>query len=231
MLDQRAWDQIADVITSEDLYRADHRLIFRAVAELRRAQPAARRRHRQRAPATARSARVRGRLGLPRATRARHAERCQHPRLCTHRPRPRDAAQAHRDRRRYRGQRSFHGRAHGLRDRGSRGATRVRDRRRRYAARFGLPVAEIHSAEDDRSDRLPEPLHERYHRRVDGLRRDGQDYVGVAAGRAHHHRGPAVDGQNHARDQHRGERRARQQGAGRRSSAWRCRASSFRSAC
>jgi replicative DNA helicase len=34
MLDQRAWDQIADVLTVDDLYRADHRLIFSAVADL-----------------------------------------------------------------------------------------------------------------------------------------------------------------------------------------------------
>ena len=34
MLDQRAWDQIADIVSAEDLYRADHRLIFSAVAAL-----------------------------------------------------------------------------------------------------------------------------------------------------------------------------------------------------
>src|SRR5262245_25546624 len=34
MLDQRAWDQIADVLQAEDLYRADHRLIFAAIAQL-----------------------------------------------------------------------------------------------------------------------------------------------------------------------------------------------------
>ncbi|HZF31863.1 MAG TPA: replicative DNA helicase [Gammaproteobacteria bacterium] len=34
MLDQRAWDQIADVVGVEDLYRADHRLILSAIAEL-----------------------------------------------------------------------------------------------------------------------------------------------------------------------------------------------------
>jgi replicative DNA helicase len=34
MLDQRAWDQVADVLRVEDLYRADHRLIFSAVADL-----------------------------------------------------------------------------------------------------------------------------------------------------------------------------------------------------
>src|SRR6185295_14183521 len=34
MLDQRAWDQVADLITAADLYRADHRLIFSAVAHL-----------------------------------------------------------------------------------------------------------------------------------------------------------------------------------------------------
>jgi replicative DNA helicase len=34
MLDQRAWDQIADLVTSDDLYRADHRLIFTTIADL-----------------------------------------------------------------------------------------------------------------------------------------------------------------------------------------------------
>ncbi len=34
MLDQRAWDQVADVVSAGDLYRADHRLIFAAVAAL-----------------------------------------------------------------------------------------------------------------------------------------------------------------------------------------------------
>jgi replicative DNA helicase len=34
MLDQRAWDQIADVVSVEDFYRADHRLILAAIAAL-----------------------------------------------------------------------------------------------------------------------------------------------------------------------------------------------------
>ncbi len=34
MLDQRAWDQVADVVSVDDLYRSDHRLIFEAVATL-----------------------------------------------------------------------------------------------------------------------------------------------------------------------------------------------------
>jgi len=34
MLDQRAWDQIADAVGVEDFYRADHRLIFDSVATL-----------------------------------------------------------------------------------------------------------------------------------------------------------------------------------------------------
>jgi replicative DNA helicase len=34
MLDQRAWDQVADTVGVADLYRADHRLIFSAIAEL-----------------------------------------------------------------------------------------------------------------------------------------------------------------------------------------------------
>jgi replicative DNA helicase len=34
MLDQRAWDQVADAVRSEDFYRADHRLIFAAIGAL-----------------------------------------------------------------------------------------------------------------------------------------------------------------------------------------------------
>jgi replicative DNA helicase len=34
MLDQRAWDQIADVLSPADLYRADHRLILAAIGDL-----------------------------------------------------------------------------------------------------------------------------------------------------------------------------------------------------
>src|SRR5512134_3937843 len=33
MLDNRAWDQIADRITAEDFYRRDHQVIFSAIAE------------------------------------------------------------------------------------------------------------------------------------------------------------------------------------------------------
>ena len=34
MLEERAWDQIADVVTGKDFYRPDHRLIFAAMEEL-----------------------------------------------------------------------------------------------------------------------------------------------------------------------------------------------------
>ena len=34
LLSSRAWDTVADIITEKDFYREDHRLIFRAVAEL-----------------------------------------------------------------------------------------------------------------------------------------------------------------------------------------------------
>ncbi len=34
MLDNNAWDTIADVVNEEDFYRRDHRLIFRAIAQL-----------------------------------------------------------------------------------------------------------------------------------------------------------------------------------------------------
>ena len=40
MLDQRAWDQVADAVGSEDFYRADHRLIFATIGTLvERGQP------------------------------------------------------------------------------------------------------------------------------------------------------------------------------------------------
>ncbi len=38
MLEEAAWDKIADVLTAEDFYRHDHRLIFQAVSELVAAQ-------------------------------------------------------------------------------------------------------------------------------------------------------------------------------------------------
>ena len=34
LLDNSAWDRISDVLTEQDFYRADHRLIYRAIAEL-----------------------------------------------------------------------------------------------------------------------------------------------------------------------------------------------------
>ncbi len=34
MLEQRAWDQVADVVTGDDFYRADHRVIFNAIGIL-----------------------------------------------------------------------------------------------------------------------------------------------------------------------------------------------------
>jgi replicative DNA helicase len=34
MLDNNAWDQVADVLVEDDFYRRDHRLIFRAIAHL-----------------------------------------------------------------------------------------------------------------------------------------------------------------------------------------------------
>ena len=34
MLDNRAWDTVADLVSEEDFYRRDHRLIFRAIAQL-----------------------------------------------------------------------------------------------------------------------------------------------------------------------------------------------------
>ena len=40
MLDERAWDRVADVVAAGDFYRPDHRLIFGAMAELvERSQP------------------------------------------------------------------------------------------------------------------------------------------------------------------------------------------------
>ncbi|HEX5515516.1 MAG TPA: DnaB-like helicase N-terminal domain-containing protein, partial [Gammaproteobacteria bacterium] len=34
MLDNRAWEQVADRLTEEDFYRRDHRLLFRAMKTL-----------------------------------------------------------------------------------------------------------------------------------------------------------------------------------------------------
>ena len=34
MLDSRAWDQVADALSVSELYREDHRLIFKAISEV-----------------------------------------------------------------------------------------------------------------------------------------------------------------------------------------------------
>ena len=34
MLDNQAWEKAADLVTEDDFYRRDHRLIFRAIAAL-----------------------------------------------------------------------------------------------------------------------------------------------------------------------------------------------------
>src|SRR6202142_1331751 len=34
LIDGSAWDQVADIVTAEDFYRPDHRLIYEALAEL-----------------------------------------------------------------------------------------------------------------------------------------------------------------------------------------------------
>ena len=40
MLEERAWDQIADIVSDKDFYRPDHRLVFRAMGDLiERSQP------------------------------------------------------------------------------------------------------------------------------------------------------------------------------------------------
>ena len=40
MLDNNAWEQVADVVVEQDFYRRDHQLIFRAIEQLmEKAQP------------------------------------------------------------------------------------------------------------------------------------------------------------------------------------------------
>jgi replicative DNA helicase len=34
MLDNSAWDKVADLVVADDFYRKDHRLIFSAISEL-----------------------------------------------------------------------------------------------------------------------------------------------------------------------------------------------------
>ncbi len=209
MLDQRAWDQVADVVHGEDLYRADHRLIFGAIAELVEPRSAARRGHCRRALAAFRTTRGWRRRRVSRSARRGHAECSEHPRVCADRARARDAAQAHRDRGRHRGERAFDAGSHGRGDRRSCRAAGVRDRGRRPAG-AGVHVAEGHPAEDDRPARYAEPLAERHHGRVDRLHRDGQDDRRFAARRAHHHCWASVHGQVDAGRQHRRARGDRQ---------------------
>ena len=47
LLDNAAWDRIADVLVEEDFYRHDHRLIWHHIARLDRPGLPGRRHHRQ----------------------------------------------------------------------------------------------------------------------------------------------------------------------------------------
>src|SRR5690606_11342737 len=38
MLDNRAWEQVADILSEEDFYRRDHRILFRAIKQLAEAE-------------------------------------------------------------------------------------------------------------------------------------------------------------------------------------------------
>ncbi len=69
------------------------------------------------------------------------------------------------------------------------------------------------------------------HRRADRLRRSRRDDARPAAGRPHHHRGAAVDGQDQPRAEHLAVRGERSQTLPSASSAWKCRRSRCSCAC
>ena len=87
MLDNTAWDRVADHVIEEDFYRRDHRLIFRAIAELADRKQPVRRRNALGMAGAAQAAGRRGRSGYTGRPGAGHAERGKHPGLCRYRPR------------------------------------------------------------------------------------------------------------------------------------------------
>ena len=94
LLDAAAWDNVADAVTREDFYRADHKLIFEAIAALAgEAKPCdvvtvSQQLERQR------PARGRRRPGVPELHRPRYAECRQRARVRGHRARALAAAAA-----------------------------------------------------------------------------------------------------------------------------------------
>ena len=97
MLDNSAWDKVADLVTEADFYRPDHRLIFasiRALSERRQPFDAV---TISEYPGEPRRDCRRRRSGLSRLAGAGYAERGQCRGLCAHHSRPRPVARTDRD--------------------------------------------------------------------------------------------------------------------------------------
>jgi len=92
LLDNQAFDRIADLVTGEDFYRDDHRRIFRHLSKLiEHAKPAGRGHGRRVDRGEARTRTVPA-PRLSRFARAEHAQRAQHPALRRAGPRALDPA-------------------------------------------------------------------------------------------------------------------------------------------
>ena len=203
LLDNSSWDSIADRLQRRGL------LPPRPPAHLRRdrralgAQRAERCGDAGRVPVRQRSRGGDGRPRLPGRPGARHADGGERPGLRRHRPRALGAAPVDPRQRRDRRHRLRQRRAHGHRAGRRGGAPGLRDRRAGAAHRLRLRAAARRARCDDRPARSAAPDAGSVDRRQYGLQRPRPHDRRPAARRPRDHRGPPLDGQDHARAQHR----------------------------
>ena len=108
MLENTAWDRIADLISDSDFYRADHRLIYRHISRLiEHNKPADVVTVAESLDSTKELATVGG-IRLPECARQQHPVCRQHPPLCGNRARALDPASARGSGHRNRGLRVQH---------------------------------------------------------------------------------------------------------------------------
>ena len=207
LLSNAAWDRIGDIVSESDFYRADHRLLWRAITRLVEENKPADVLTVTEALKISGELQDAGGLVLRPPARRGHAQRGQHPPLRRDRPRARHHAQAGRGRHGHRRFRLFAP--------GARGAPAPRRGRDQDPRDRGVGRALLGELRQDvrRARRGDEPAGRAApqsrlgDRQGHGLRRPGRDDHGAAGRGSHHHRRQAVDGEDEPRAEHRRARR------------------------
>ncbi len=207
LLDNSAWDRIADLVTENDFYRDDHRRIFRHVEQADRAGEAGGCRHGVRIDREERRSGAGRRTRLPRRDRQQHAFGRQHPPLCGDRARASGPAKARQRRATEIASTALNplgkdaktlldeaeSKIFEIAEAGARSTPGLRRRSSHCSAKWSTAFKNSTTA----TTRPTSPVV------PTGFHRSRRHDLGPAAGRPDHRRRPPVDGQDRVRAQHR----------------------------